>query len=211
MAMLADIPRPINSQRRINRVGARIEFMAAGVGFIALLVTEFMHFLLVPDLGRRWERLLAESVSAATVALLTAMLMKAVQRHRAAILLRLQVISEMNQHVRTALTEISVTVESIENQQCIQKISKNVGHIEWALREILLRPSPIAETAGSDNWPGRKKGKIHDEQRIQRAARKTGSSTRRTTTTPDEPGAGNTRPGSGHSSGQRRPERDQSV
>lgn len=96
MAMLADIPRPINSQRRITRAGARIEFMAAGVGFIALMVTEFMHFLLVPDLGRRWERLLAESVSAATVALLTAMLMKAVQRHRAAMLLRLQVISEMN-------------------------------------------------------------------------------------------------------------------
>src|SRR5580698_10054127 len=117
MAMLADIPRLSNSQRRFTRARAGIEFAAAGVGFIALLVTEFMHFLLVPDLGRRWERLLAESVSEATVALLTAMLMKAVQRHRVATLLRLQVISEMNQHVRTALTEISVTVESIENQQ----------------------------------------------------------------------------------------------
>ncbi len=159
MAMLAETPHPRNTQRRFTRAGTRVEFVAAGVGFTALLVTEFMHFLLLPDLGRRWERLLAEGVSAASVALLTAMLMKAVQRHRAATLLRLQVISEMNQHVRTALTEISATVESIENKQCVQKISENVDHIEWALREILLRPSPIAENAHDRNWPGSKKRK----------------------------------------------------
>jgi len=159
IAMLAETQRPSSTQRRFPRTGPRIEFVAAGVGFTALLVTEFMHSLRVPDLGRRWERLLAESVSAATVALLTAMLMKAVQRHRAATLLRLQVISEMNQHVRTALTEISVTVESIENQQCIQKISENVDHIEWALCEILLRPSPNSETAHHRNWPGKKERK----------------------------------------------------
>ena len=49
-------------------------------------------------------------------------------------------------------------MESIENKQCVQKIfRKNVDHIEWALREILLRPSPIAENAHDRNWPGSKK------------------------------------------------------
>ncbi len=167
MAMLAEGRQPSNSQSRFDHAGAgppRVELVATGVGLASFLVTELMHFLLVPDIGRRWERLLAESVSAVVVGLLTAMLMKAVNRHRAATLLRLQVISEMNQHVRSALMEISVTAESIENQQCIQKISENVDHIEWALREILLRPRPVIEN------PLWKKGDLPS----QRAVRKRG-------------------------------------
>ncbi len=124
----------------------RPEFTAAAVGLASFLVSELMHFLLVPDIGRRWERILAELVSAAVVALLTAMLMKAVYRYRAMTLLRLQVISEMNEHVRGALLQISTTAQSTENRQCIEKISDSVDHIEWALREVLLRPTPRLET-----------------------------------------------------------------
>lgn len=128
----------------------RVEFVAVAVGLASFLMTELMHFLLVPNIGRRWERLLAESISAAVAGLLAALLVKAVSRHRAAMLLRMQVISEMNEHVRTALEEISVTTQSIENQQCIRKISESVGHIEWALREVLLRPMPRTEGQRSE-------------------------------------------------------------
>lgn len=141
----------------------RVEFVAAAVGLASFLVTELMHFLLVPNIGRRWERLLAEATSAVIVGLLAALLMKAVNRHRAAMLLRMQVISEMNEHVRTALEEISVTTQSLENQQCIRKISESMGHIEWALREVLLRPMP--RTEGPEN------GKRQPEdQRVRRGS-----------------------------------------
>lgn len=147
MAVLANERR---TQHRAQTHGSlsmrpRAWVVAVAVGLASLLVSEFMHFLLVPDIGRRWERWLAEIASAAIVGMLAAMLMKAVDRHRAAALLRLQVISEMNAHVRAALSEICLTPESIENQESIRKISENVEHIEWALREILLRRRPMAE------------------------------------------------------------------
>lgn len=123
----------------------RVRLVSLGVGLVAFLATEFMHYLLVPDLGRHGERLLAEGVSAAVVALLTARLMHAANRRREAELVRMQVISEMNHHIRNALAAVTLTTDSIENQQCIRVISESVDRIEWALREILLRRKPVSE------------------------------------------------------------------
>lgn len=145
------------TRQRVQKrwAGPRVEFVAMALGMASFLVEELMHFLLVPNIGRHWERLLAEIISAVVVGWLAALLMKAVNRHRAAILLRMQVISEMNEHVRTALDEISLTTQTIENQQCIRKISESVGHIEWALREVLLRPLPVPEESGEHRLPGK--------------------------------------------------------
>jgi signal transduction histidine kinase len=123
----------------------RVKLVSVGVGLVAFLATEFMHYLLVPDIGRHWERLLAEGVSAFVVALLAARLMHAENQRREAALLRMQVISEMNHHIRNALAAVTLTTDSIQNQQCIRVISESVDRIEWALREILLRRKPLPE------------------------------------------------------------------
>jgi len=123
----------------------RVKFASLGVGLAAFFVTELMHYLLVPDIGRRWERLLAETVSALVVALLTARLMHAANQRREAALLRMQVISEMNHHIRNALAAVTLSADSIQNQQCVRVISESVDRIEWALREILLRRKPLPE------------------------------------------------------------------
>ena len=115
------------------------------VGLVSFAATEFMHYLLVPDIGRRWERWLAEGVSALVVALLTGKLMHVANQRRQAALLRMQVISEMNHHIRNALAAIALSADSIENQQCMQVISDSVDRIEWSLREILLRKTPLPE------------------------------------------------------------------
>ena len=65
------------------------------VGLVSFAVTELMHYLLVPDLGRLWERLLAEGLSAVVVALLTAGLIHQANQRREAALLRMQVIAEI--------------------------------------------------------------------------------------------------------------------
>lgn len=123
----------------------RVKLVSPGVGLVAFLATESMHYLLVPDIGRHWERLLAEGVSAVVVTLLTARLMHAANERREAALLRMQVISEMNHHIRNALAAVSLSTDSIQNQQCIRVISESVDHIEWALRKILLRRRPLPE------------------------------------------------------------------
>jgi signal transduction histidine kinase len=104
-----------------------------------------MHYLLVPDIGRYGERLLAEGASAFVVALLAAKLMHAENQRREAALLRMQVISEMNHHIRNALAVVTLTTDSLQNEQSIRVISESVDRIEWALREILLRRKPVPE------------------------------------------------------------------
>lgn len=123
----------------------RVQLVAVAVGLASFLATELMHYLLVPDIGRRWERLLAEGVSALVVAGLTAGFMNAANQKQEAALLRMQVISEMNHHIRNALSAISLTTDSIQNQECVRVISESVDRIEWTLREVLLRRKPISE------------------------------------------------------------------
>jgi len=84
-------------------------------------------------------------VSAIVVTGLTAGFMDVAKQRRESALLRMQVISEMNHHIRNALGAISLTTGSIQNQQCVRVISESVDRIEWTLREILLRRKPISE------------------------------------------------------------------
>jgi signal transduction histidine kinase len=118
---------------------------ALGVGLVSFLATELLHYWLVPDLGRHQERLLAEVLSALIVSCLVAKLASVTrQRHRLT-MARMQVIAEMNHHIRNALAPISLSVDAIENQQLISVISEGVDRIDWALREILPREIPLRE------------------------------------------------------------------
>jgi signal transduction histidine kinase len=121
------------------------KLVPVGVGLVSFVVTELMHFLLVPDLGRVWERVLAEGLSALVVALLTAGLIRQAEQRRQAELLRMQVIAEMNHHIRNALAAISLSTDMIKNQQSIRVISESVDRIEWSLREVLPRSRPLRE------------------------------------------------------------------
>jgi signal transduction histidine kinase len=123
----------------------RVLLVSLGVGLAAFLITQIMYRVLVPDIGRYFERMLAEAVSAIVVALLTARLMHIAHERRKDALLRMQVISEMNHHIRNALAAIYLTTDAIQNQQAIRVISESVDRIEWTLREILPRESPMQE------------------------------------------------------------------
>jgi hypothetical protein len=119
--------------------------IALRVGLVSFLATELMHYWLVPDLGRHQERLLAEVLSAFLVSCLVAKLASVTrERHRLTVA-RMQVIAEMNHHIRNALAPIALSVDAIENQQLIRVISEGVDRIDWALREILPREMPLRE------------------------------------------------------------------
>lgn len=118
-------------------------WVALGFAIVAFLVSELMHYLLVPDLGRHAERMVAEGVSAIIVGCLATQLLGSVLERRRILLARLQVIEEMNHHIRNALTVIALSADAIENQQSVRIISEGVGRIQWALREILPRDHPV--------------------------------------------------------------------
>ncbi len=104
-----------------------------------------MHYLLVPDLGRYQERLVAEGLSAFIVSCLIAKLAHIARQQHQRTLARMQVIAEMNHHIRNALTPISLSSQVTDNQQRIRVISEGVDRIDWALREILPREVPLGE------------------------------------------------------------------
>jgi signal transduction histidine kinase len=119
--------------------------VAVGVGVVSFLATELMHYLLVPDLGRNPERFLAEGVSALLVSCLTARLVQIARERQRLTVARMQVIAEMNHHIRNALSPISLSLDSTADQQLNRVISEAVDRIDWALREILPREVPLRE------------------------------------------------------------------
>ena len=146
---------PLNRSRVIERPAATgrtqptswqfVMFAAVAVGAVSFLVTEVMHFILVPDIGRSPERLLAEGFSALVVALLAAKLIQVSRQRHQILLARMQVIAEMNHHIRNALSPLCLSLDETENQQLKTVISESVDRIDWALREILPRETPLGE------------------------------------------------------------------
>ena len=137
----------LREERPVADAVPKRTFAAVLIGFAmtTFLVTESMHLLLVPDVGRHTERLIAETVSAVIVGFLVAKLFESSYKRRQVTLARIQVISEMNHHIRNALSVISLSTDGIQNQQSVKLITEALDHIEWTLGEILPRQEPLPE------------------------------------------------------------------
>jgi signal transduction histidine kinase len=131
----------------------RVLAIAIGVGVVSFLATELMHHWLVPDLGRNRDRLFAEAFSALIVTCLVARLAQMVHRQHRATIARMQMIAEMNHHIRNALAPIALAVDAIENQHLIRIISDGVDRIDWALREVLPRENPFLKEEAYTAYP----------------------------------------------------------
>ena len=76
--------------------------------------------------------------------------MHAADQRREAALLRMQVISEMNHHIRNALqviTYASAAQNQNDSVDSVDMIRSSVERIEWALREVL--PGHVTSPAAS--------------------------------------------------------------
>ena len=102
-----------------------------------------MHYLLVPDLGRSRERFVAEGFSAFSSPASLPSSAQITRRQHQLTAARMQVIAEMNHHIRNALTAISLTADVTEDQHLIRVISEGIDRIDWALKEILPRETPL--------------------------------------------------------------------
>jgi signal transduction histidine kinase len=136
---------PRGGRLRIERSWRFVAIAALAVGAVSFLATELMHYILVPDIGRSPERLVAEGFSALLVALLTAKLVQVSRERHRLLVARMQVIAEMNHHIRNALSPITLSLDDTQNQQLRRIISNSVERIDWALREILPREMPLAD------------------------------------------------------------------
>jgi hypothetical protein len=123
---------------------------ALGIGVVSFMATELMHYLLVPDIGRYQERLQAEGLSACFVSCLVAKLVHISRERDRLTMARMQVVAEMNHHIRNTLSPISLWLDATDNQPLNRVISEAVDRIDWALREILPRAVPLREGQSHD-------------------------------------------------------------
>jgi hypothetical protein len=119
---------------------------ALGVGIVSFLATELMHYLLVPDIGPHPERLLAEGLSAFVVSCLVAKLVHMSRERHRLVMARMQVIAEMNHHIRNALSPVALSLDATGNEALNLVIVDAVDRIDWALREILPRELPLGDS-----------------------------------------------------------------
>src|SRR5579872_7414098 len=151
---------PSMDEARVKRGWRRkLLLVVAGFAIAAFLVIEITHYLLVPELGPYRERVIAEAGSALILAMLAARLLQNAYKARQQALARLQLIAEVNHHVRNALEVISLSAYITRDEEAIRRIMEGVNRIDWALREILPQekfplnagepPSPLAPLSGS--------------------------------------------------------------
>ena len=80
------------------------------------------------------------------------LLMQIVRRERerrAIIRERLQIVSEMNHHIRNALQVISFIVAKEQDQKTVEMVRTSVDRIQWALKEVL----PGGQEIPRETWP----------------------------------------------------------
>jgi hypothetical protein len=151
---------PVVDEAQVSRESRRkLLLVIAGFAVAAFLVTELMHYLLVPDLGPYRERIMAEAGSALILGMLAAKLLHNAYSARQQALARLQVIAALNHHVRNALEVISLSAYITHDEEAIRRITEGVNRIDWALREILPRERfpAVAEDhppSTSEPWSG---------------------------------------------------------
>lgn len=80
---------------------------------------------------------LSDGISAAAIGLLAFQLVRMHQERRAKLRRRVEVIADMNHHVRNALQVISLSTHGKESAEEITAIRESMARIQWALRELL--------------------------------------------------------------------------
>jgi len=117
----------------------------------------FLIFLLVTILGYTFERMLYRDgvdrklifiESAALTGLVVAGLFlqytRTLQNRRRLVQARLEVIADMNHHIRNALQVLSYGTATHRNEHETEMMREAIGRIQWALKEVL--PGYLPET-----------------------------------------------------------------
>lgn len=124
--------RPSFAQRLIGAVSGAI-FVVIVVFAVSSIAD---YFLLKEHEPARLTIEISDAISSIVIGLLCFQLFRLQQQRRQQIRQRLEVIADMNHHVRNALQVISFTTESGDEKE-IKAIRESVNRIQWALKELL--------------------------------------------------------------------------
>lgn len=128
---------PLPAKSSFSQTSTSAILIAIAVAAIVFLVSSIADFaLLYEHEPARLTIEISDAISSGVIGLLCFQLFRMQQQRRRQIRQRLEVIADMNHHVRNALQVISFTVES-RDQQEIKAIRESMNRIQWALKELL--------------------------------------------------------------------------
>ena len=106
-------------------------------GVLIFFVSSLADWMLIREhQTARFTVELSDAISAAAIAVLSFQIVRLHQERRQRLRERIEIISEMNHHVRNALQIISLTATGKDKEE-IATIRDSVNRIQWALRELL--------------------------------------------------------------------------
>jgi len=106
--------------------------------------------LLIREGASRLDLMIASNVLTGCVAgILLLQIVRRERDRRTVIRERLQIVSEMNHHIRNALQVISFLVSKEQDQTTVEMVRSSVDRIQWALKEVL----PGGQEIPKETWP----------------------------------------------------------
>ena len=106
--------------------------------------------LLIREGASRLDLMIASNALTGCVAgILLLQIVRRERERRAVIRERLQIVSEMNHHIRNALQVISFFVSKEKDQETVEMVRSSVDRIQWALKEVL----PGGQEIPRETWP----------------------------------------------------------
>ena len=111
------------------------------IGLVSVLtcfiLLEAVHYLLVPNWRLFHPDIVPDLVSSLLIGLLISKVLNLAWERRQALLNRLEMVGEMNHHIRNALEVIQLSAHQTHDPAAIARIREATDRIQWALNEIL--------------------------------------------------------------------------
>lgn len=123
-----------SSPRQTRARAVLLAFLAALAIFIVSVGADIM--LLRDHQPARFTIEISDAISSLVIGLLSYRLFRLQQQRREYVRHKVEVIADMNHHVRNALQVISLTTHGNDKDE-IGVIRESVNRIQWALRELL--------------------------------------------------------------------------
>lgn len=118
---------------------ARLRWAACCLALISFLLTQGLHWLLFPldNMDQLLRRMAADALAAIVIGVLAYRVFRNLNERRRALYERLELIAELNHHIRNALQVIQLSAMTTQNEQAIEQIDESVRRVSSVLHELV--------------------------------------------------------------------------
>ncbi len=129
---------------------SRGPYVLVGLSCVLVTIVGVALDRLLLDTGvSRWHTILfSNAITGAVAALFLAYRQQQHRREMELMEQRVQIVADMNHHIRNALQVIVYFAQNAKDRESADRLRDSIDRIQWALREVLPRYTPVEEDEG---------------------------------------------------------------